>query len=171
LFIALEIKRLRFGNHPSLLPLQAPPHPFLVSPVSQKPLVFLGLLTITGRVGVGTKKGAWRKSGRKDPRPTRVPPMLWTVRIGRAAICFPLSQPRVGIQASDPLFGGGWGVDKGQPNLGAPVLLPKAPVCVGEGGSHTSISVCLHISLLSLSFCSCYYDAYHLEMMSNSSFI
>jgi hypothetical protein len=40
---------------------------------------------------VGTNRGPGERGGREDPCPTRIPPMLWTGRHGRAARHFPLS--------------------------------------------------------------------------------
>jgi hypothetical protein len=39
---------------------------------------------------LGTKKGAQGKRGKGNPHPTRVLPILWFVRSGRAAIYLPL---------------------------------------------------------------------------------
>jgi hypothetical protein len=47
----------------------------------------------------GTQRIPW---GRGNPCPTRVLPILWSVRRGIAAIHFPLSP---GWASSDPLFG------------------------------------------------------------------
>jgi hypothetical protein len=77
--------------------------------------------------GVGTTKGPGERWGRKDPRLTRVPPMLWTGRHGKAARHFPLSPG----WASKPLthsMEGGEAVDKRQSNLGA---LGPHPVALG----------------------------------------
>lgn len=71
---------------------------------------------------MGTKKGgALGKKGGRDPYLSRVPPMLWSVRSGRAAIYLPL----ILRWTSKPLThssGGG----KGQPYLGAPGYFAKA---------------------------------------------
>jgi hypothetical protein len=61
----------------------------------------------------GTKRGGPGEEGEgEDPYPARVPPVLWSVRHGRAAIYLPL----ITRWASKPLthsFGGG--VERGSP--------------------------------------------------------
>jgi hypothetical protein len=59
----------------------------------------------------------------ESPHPTRVPPMFWSVRCGRAAIYLPLIPGSV----SKPLTHSSWG-GKGQPYLGAQGYFAKAPV-------------------------------------------
>jgi hypothetical protein len=50
------------------------------------------------------KRGPWGSGGReKDPRPSRVPPILWSVRHGRTAIHLLLIP---GWASSSPFFGG-----------------------------------------------------------------
>jgi hypothetical protein len=63
------------------------------------------------------KKGALGKRGKgKDPHPARVPPILWSVRHGRAANYLPL------IPGWAFLYPTLQGVAKGQPYLGFPEL-------------------------------------------------
>ena len=57
---------------------------------------------------VGTKKGPRGRGRREDPRPARVPPMLWTGGLEKAARLFPLS-PRWASKPLTHLTGGGQG--------------------------------------------------------------
>ena len=86
--------------------------------------LFLIFLCFANCILLGTKMGSQGKEWEgEDPHPNRVPPMLWSVRPGRAAIYLPL----IPGWASKPLthssgFGKGQAVLCG--NSGATLLKP-----------------------------------------------
>jgi hypothetical protein len=80
--------------------------------------------------------------GGKSPGPARAP-VLWAGKRRRAARCFPLS-PGWASKPLIPLYGMGWGFDKGQPLIPGPRVTPLAPGLWKSGqrerGSHTGKS-------------------------------
>ena len=82
------------------------------------------------------------KRERKDPNPTRVPPMLWSDGHGRAARLFPLSPGWASKPLYHSLLGGQWAA---QP--GSPVATLKSPGVMGERDEEREVPSLLRVSV------------------------